>query len=61
MDNMNQHINSYNKKTHSYDQMRKIIVNLVINKNSEKNDSYPKLTHLQNILLMIIVDTYGND
>ena len=50
-------IRSTNHKTHSYDQMSKMIVNLG-SKNFYNNDNwYPQLSRLQNSLLMSIVDT----
>ena len=42
---------------HSYDQMRKIIVNLGSKKPQNNNISKCQLNHLHNLLLMIIVDT----
>ena len=52
MDRITQQINSINHKIHSYDQMRKIIVNL----GSIKGNSSPKLSHLYNKLPMRVVD-----
>ena len=61
MPQISEHINSSNKKTHSYDQMRKMVVNLGSNK-VRNNDSYsPHITCLHNFLPMIIVDTPEND
>ena len=46
-----------NRRTHSYDQTGKEIVNLGSNKGDKNNDSYPKLNFQNNSLLTIIVDT----
>ena len=61
MDQISEHINSSNQKIHSYDQMRKNIVNLGSNTCEENNNSTLQLNHLQNSLLMNIVDTPEND
>ena len=41
--------------------MIKVNINLGINKGDKNYESSPKLTHLQNKLLMIIFDTPEND
>ena len=56
MDQISKHINYTNKKTHSYDKMRKMIVNLVSKKGDNNDNSYPQLSRLHNSLLMIIVE-----
>ena len=61
MDQISEHINSSNQKIHSYDQMRKNIVNLGSNTCEDNNKSTRQLNHLQNSLLMNIVDTPEND
>ena len=61
LDQTSQKINSSNKRIHSYDQMRKRIVNLVGNKGHKNDNSYPKLNNLQNILLMGIFDKPEKD
>ena len=55
MSHISEYINSSNQKIHSYDQMVKMIVNLV-SKKIEKNSTC-QLIHLKNLLLMSIVDT----
>ena len=50
-----EHINSSNHKIHSNDKMRKMIVNLFINKGKNNNKSSPQLTRVQNSLPMSIV------
>ena len=59
MDQIIQHTNSTKKYYH--DQMSKMIVILGMNKCDINYDSYTKLTHQQNQLLMSIVDTPKND
>ena len=54
---INEHINSSNKKNRFYDKTRKIIVNLSSNTSKNNNNSTCQLNHLQNFLLMSIVDT----
>ena len=61
MDQISEHINSSNNKIHSYDQMRKMVVNLGSKKGKNNYKSSPKLTCLQNSLLMSIVDTPEKD
>ena len=61
MDQISEHINSSNNKIHSYDQMRKMVVNLGSKKGKNNYNSSPKLTCLQNSLLMSIVDTPEKD
>ena len=61
MAQISEHINSSNHKIHCYDQIRKIIVNLVSNKCYDNNNSTRQLNHLQNSLLMSIVDTPEKD
>ena len=58
---ISEHINSSNKKNHSYDQMRKFIVNLGRRIFKNNHTSPCQLTHLQNLLLVSIVDTPEND
>ena len=57
MDQISEHINYSNEKNHSYDQMRKIIVNLGSKKCENNNNSTCQLSCLQNFLLVNIVDT----
>ena len=57
MDQISEHNNSFKRKMHSYDQMRKLNVNLV-NKKCEKNNNYTcQLIILPNSVFMSIVDT----
>ena len=58
---ISEHINLSNQKIHSYDQMRKIIVNLIIKKYEDNNNSTCQLNHLHNSLLVSIVDTPEKD
>ena len=57
MAQISEHISFSYHKMYSYDQMRKIIVNLVSNKCENRNNSTCQLTRLRNSLFMIIVDT----
>ena len=57
MAQISEHINSLHQKIYSRDQMIKIIVNLGSNKCEDNNNSTCQLNHLQNSLLMSIVDT----
>ena len=57
MDQIGEHINSSNHKSHSHYQMRKIIVNIGNKKCKNKNNSTCQLTRLHNLILMSIVDT----
>ena len=57
MAQMSEHINSENQKFHCHDQMRRIIFNLGSKKCKDNNNSKLQLNHLQNSLLMSIVDT----
>ena len=57
MDQISEHINSSNHKIHSYDQIRKSIVNLGSNKCENNNNSTFQISCLQNLLLMSIFDT----
>ena len=61
IDQISEHINYSNQKIHSYDQMRKMIVNLGTKKCENNNKSTCQLSHLHNLLLMSIVDTPEND
>ena len=61
MDQISEHINSSNNKIHSYDQMSKIVVNLVSKKCENNNNSTCQINRLQNFLLMSIVDTPERD
>ena len=57
MDQIIENINSSNHKIHSYDQMRKMVVNLSSKKCENRKNSTFQLNHLQSSLLMSIVDT----
>ena len=57
---ISQHNNYTNKIIHSYTQMIKMIMNLSIKKGDKNDDSSPKLTHIQNTLLIVIFDTPEN-
>ena len=59
MDKISQHINTKNYKIRSYDQMRRMTVNLSSKKGGINDDSYPKLPDLHNSLLMSIVTGPG--
>ena len=61
MDQISEHINSSNHKIQYHDQMSKMVVNLCskIYKNNETFSWH--LTHIQNLLLMIISDTPENN
>ena len=61
MDHISEHINSLSHKIHFYEKMSKIIVNLNNNKYKNNNNSTCKTNHLQNSLLMNIIDTTEND
>ena len=61
MDQISQHINSTNNKINYNDKMRKMIVHLDSKKYGINDDSYPKLTNLDNYLLIIIVETPENN
>ena len=61
MAQISEHVNSSNHKIHSYDQMSKLIVNLVSKKCENNNNSTCQLNHLHNSLLMSIVDTPEKD
>ena len=61
MAQISEHINSSNHKIHSYDEMRKMIVNLGIRKCKNNDTSTYELTRLKNSLLMSIVDTPEKD
>ena len=58
---ISEHIKSSNHKVCSYDQMRKMIGNVGSNKCKNNNNSTCQLNHLQNSLLMSIVQTYEKD
>ena len=61
MAQISEQINYPNKKIHSYNQMRKMIIDIG-SKKGENNDTYsPQITRLQNSLLMIIADTPAID
>ena len=53
--------NSTNHKIHSYDQTRKMIINLGSWKVKNNKNSSPQLTRLHNSLLMRIFDTPEKD
>ena len=57
MDQIREKIYSSNHKTHSYDQMIKMIVNLGSKKVEDNNKSSTQLTRLQSLLLMSISNT----
>ena len=59
MAQISEHINYSNQKIHSHDQMIKMIVNLGSKKGQNK-DASCQITHLQNSLLISIVDTPEN-
>ena len=61
MDYISEHLNYSNAKIHSYDQMIKIIVNLVSTKCKNNNNSTCQLSCLHNLLFMSIVDTPEKD
>ena len=61
MDKIYQHINTTNYKVNYHDRTRKMIVHLGSNKGNRNNDSTPKVTDLQNHLLMSIFDTTEKD
>ena len=61
MGDIGEHINHSNHKIHSYDKSRKIIVNLGNEKYEYNNNSTYQSNHIQNSLLMIIVNTPEND
>ena len=56
IDQISEHINYSNQKIHSYDQMRKMIVNLGSKKYENRNDPTCQLYHLQNLSLLSIVN-----
>ena len=60
MAQISEHIKSSNQKTHSHDQMRKMIVNSVSKKCEDNKNSTCQLNPLHNQLLMSIVDTPEN-
>ena len=61
MAQISKHIKSSNHNIHHYDQMIKIIVNLLSKKFKYKTNSTFQLNRLQNKLLMSIVDTPEKD
>ena len=61
MDQISEHINSSNNKIHSYDQMSKIVVNLVSKKCENNNNSTCQLIRIQKFLLMSTFDTPAKD
>ena len=61
MNQVSQHINYINHKIHYFDQTINLIVDLGNKKESSNDHSYPKLTDLQNKLLMITSDTPEKD
>ena len=61
MDHISEHINYSNHKIHSYDQMRKMIINLGSKKLENNDTSTCQLTSLQSLLLMSIVDNPEKD
>ena len=58
---ISEHINSSYQKNISYDQMRKIIVNLGIKKCENNNNSIFQFNQIKNLLLMRIIDTTEKD
>ena len=61
MARISEHINSSNHKIYSYDQIRKMIVNLGSKKCQNNKNSTCQLNRLRNSLLMSIVDTPEKD
>ena len=61
MDQISEHIKYSNHKIHSYDQMRKMIVNLGSNKCENNNNFKRQLNHPQNLSLMSVVETPKKD
>ena len=61
VDQISKHINSSNQNIHSYEQMIKIIVNLLCNKCKNNNTSYFQLTRIQNYLFVSTIDTLEKD
>ena len=57
LDQRSKQINHSNQKINSYDKMSKIITNLGSKKGDNNDDSYTKLTHIQNALLTRTADT----
>ena len=57
MAQISEHINSPNHKINSYDQIIKMIVNLVSKKVIKNGNYYCQLNHLQNSLIMSILYT----
>ena len=61
MAQISEQINFSNHKIYSYDQISETIVNLGSNKYEDNNNSTLQLNHLQNSLLISIVDTPEKD
>ena len=61
MARISEHINSSNNRINYYDQIIKMIVNLGSKKFENNNNSTCQINHLQNLLLMSIVDTPEKD
>ena len=61
MDQGSEKVSSSKFRIHSYDQMRKLIVNLGSNKFKDNNNSTCQLNHFQHLLLMSIVNTPEKD
>ena len=57
MAQISEHINSLNNKIHSYDQMIKMIVNVVSRKGKNNNNHTFQVKLLHNLLLVSIFDT----
>ena len=60
MAQISEHINSSNHKMHSYDQTRKMIVNLGSNKFENNDTSSCQLNHLHNLLLISVYEIPEN-
>ena len=54
---ISQHINTTNRKLHSYNQMSRKIVNLGVKKVDKNDNLFPKVMNIQNYLLMRIIYT----
>ena len=61
MTQISQHINSTNEKNHSYNKTINCFVTIDSNKCDNNDNSYPQLYHIQNSVLMRIVDIPENN
>ena len=61
MAHISEHTYSSNEKNHSYDQTRKMIFNIGSEKGKNNDNPSCQLTHLQNSLLISIVETTEED